>query len=191
VDSIFDLRYVPEPWKLTTCQPCAAADAAIDMRILCVSLCVPAALLFPVAAAAKIVPPGNSGADQYAETLPGPEGNQPTDSGGAGRTGGNQPTHSGGAGGGRLPGVLSPARQRGLAELGPAGRATADLAQSTASRRQQIGPTTGEDPTGVSGFVDVLKQGGGSGVSGGIGIVLPLIMAGSLLAAIVRLGRRS
>lgn len=147
------------------------------MRIFCVSTSLLAALLFPVAAAAKTVPPGNSGADQYSETLPGAGGNDKTNSGGS--SGGSQD-------------VLSVAAQKNLDQLGPAGQATADLAQSTAPPRQDGNTSSkqkggransADSPSGSSGFADVLKQAGGGGDSGGMGIMLPLILASSLLAA--------
>jgi hypothetical protein len=170
------------------------------MRIFCLSLSVLAGLLCPIAAAAKILPPGNSGADQYAETLPGAGGNQPINP---------QPTNPGGAGGGRSPSEAGGGRslaasgaptQKRLDELGPSGRAPAALTHSVSPRGQQQSAsgkykqgraTTAESPSGSSGFVDVFKQLGGGGDSGGMGIALPLILAGSLLAAIVRLRRRS
>jgi hypothetical protein len=147
------------------------------MRIFCVSTSLLAALLFPVAAAAKTVPPGNSGADQYSETLPG--------------AGGNDKTNAGGSSGGSQDDVLSATAQKNLDQLGGAGQATADLAEATAPQRQGTGQdkrqgdrkATDNDPSGSSGFVDVLGQVAGNDDSGGMGIMLPLILASSLLAA--------
>jgi hypothetical protein len=191
VNSISGLRYVDDPWKLTICQLYAASDVTLDVRNLCLSLFLLMALLFPGAAVPKIVPPGNSGADQYAETLPGP--------------GGNQSTNPGGGAGGRSPGTGA-STQRSPGQLGPAGGRAAGVVPPTGPPSPPTGafgnPAGGanlaggaaasaDNPSGSSGFVEVLKQAGGSGDSGGMGIALPLILAGSLLAAIVRLRRRS
>jgi hypothetical protein len=154
------------------------------MRIVCVSLTVLGLLLLPAASGAKNVPPGNSGADQYSETLPGAGGNEQTNSGG----GGGNPSSSQPA--------LSPAAQESLEELGPAGRAAADLANRTAPRGagktagRNGGAATRQNPSGSSAVLDVFKQAGGSSDSGGMGIALPLILAGSALAAFLFLRSR-
>jgi hypothetical protein len=154
------------------------------MRKVSATLALATAMLFPANAAGSVVPPGNSAADQYAETLPGAGGNQ------AGGTGGGQ------TGGGPHQSVVSAATQHALDQLGPAGQATSDLANRTAPRdvgrrvdEKGRGPTS-EEPSGSSGFLTALKQAASSGDSGGMGVGLPLILAGSLLAAFAFLQSR-
>lgn len=153
------------------------------MRAFCVSLCLLAALLLPANAVAANVPPGNSGANQYTETLPGAGGNKPTNNiGGGGNQGGgaSQPAQA-----------LSAGAQRSLDQQGAAGRATADLANRTAppgaatGSQGKPGQTPSGSSGGSSGVLDVLKQAKGSADSGGMGIVLPLTLAGSALAALL------
>src|SRR3954462_12272075 len=72
------------------------------------------------------LPPGNSGAGQYVEDIPGGGGNHPGGgghSGGGGGSGGGSGGGGGSAGGG---GTLSPATQQALSSQGSAGQATAN-----------------------------------------------------------------
>jgi hypothetical protein len=139
----------------------------------------------PQAAGAQTsnAPPGNSGVDQYFESVPGAGGNRPsaTQGGPAGRP-------------------LSPAAKRRLERLGADGRAAAAAAQATAppaasgakngrkgSRsndngsggHQQVLGTRSEGRTAPVAAVKALT---GSG-NGGMGIFLPLVLMASLVLA--------
>jgi hypothetical protein len=128
-------------------------------------LCAAAAVLTaPGSAVALKAPPGNSEVDQYAETLPGPGGNQTINP-------------SGGGGGGS---TLPPATERQLDRLGPDGRAAAQLARSTAPDRGRIASHGSSDPGGThssSAFGAVSDAISGSD-GGGLGVLLPLILVG-------------
>jgi hypothetical protein len=150
-------------------------------RSLAPLVLVLAALTLPSAAAAagSNAPPGNSGVDQYFETIPSAGGNHP-----AAR--GAKP----GAGG------LSAAERRRLAAAGPAGAAAADLAAANAPRRARHhhGPgatTTAPLPSaaGRSPFSTALHAVSGSD-SSGLGILLPLILGATLLAGILAVAVR-
>ncbi|HWF25724.1 MAG TPA: hypothetical protein VG275_09770 [Solirubrobacteraceae bacterium] len=139
--------------------------------------------------AASIAPPGKAGADQYFETLPSSGGNVAPPAG----AGGNGSSSSGALariGNGR-------AGASGLAHLGPEGTAAAALAAATA-------PTPAAHRgrgAGVAGASGALTQGGASTASalthvltgsdsGGLGIVLPLLLATSVIAALGLAGAR-
>ena len=148
------------------------------------ALIVPACLALlaacPALAGAQTeAPPGVSEVDQYTETLPGPGGNETLDHPDESTTGGG----GGSDGGGPEQPVLAPETVQELERLGPAGRATAELAESTvpggdrgADRGSNRAPATGGDdsgsPSGLGALVDAL--GGSQGE--GMGIVLPLIL---------------
>lgn len=148
-------------------------------------------LALPVANAAAApgrVPPGNSGANQYTETLPGPGGNEPTSGIGDKANGG----------GGRTPAkVLGHANAAQLEALGPEGRAAAQLAAESAPE-SAIGQPRGtgsnpqaSNPSGSSGVNQILGQLTGSSDSGGMGVLLPLLIAMTVVgAAAYALGRR-
>lgn len=137
------------------------------------------------ALAINCAPPGNSGVDQYFETVPGASCNQPPGGGHHGGTGG-----SGGSGG-----SLSSGTSRQLAAQGAAGRAVANLVATTgtapaASRshrgtkpgknargsnstgRSQTPSVTGANP--LSAILHPILHGAGSG---GLGIVFPILLA--------------
>lgn len=126
----------------------------------------------PVATAQRVVPPGNSGASQYTETLPGPGGDVPT---------------------GEAKGGASPAKALGasnaarLEALGTAGRAAARLAAETAPGRADghrgAGPGGAENPSGTPALSQILGQVTGSSDSGGMGLLLPLLIALAAVAA--------
>lgn len=143
-------------------------------------------LALPVATAAAApgrVPPGNSGVNQYTETLPGPGGNEPT-SGIGGKANG---------GGGRTPAkVLGHANAAQLEALGPEGRAAAQLAAESAPESVTRQPNGKEsNSSGSSGAGQILGQLTGSSDSGGMGLLLPLLIAMAVVgAAAYVLGRR-
>jgi hypothetical protein len=95
------------------------------------------------------VPPGNSGIDQYTESIPG--------------AGGNHPTSGGHGGGGGNPSAVSPSVIRTLNSQGPAGRGAARLATATAPNLRG----TGADSTGGAGRNASAGNGGGSGAASG------------------------
>src|SRR5438270_1223913 len=148
----------------------------------------------------RIVPPGNSGASQYAESVPTASGNQPTSSlpGGGGSQGGG-----GGQGGSGGPGgsAVSSATVHALSAQGAAGTAAATLALATApsrasspaGARHRGGPGSGVTATGgqqqVTGASVGAPSAAGSLVkaltgssSGGLGLLLPVLLAASFLA---------
>ena len=151
----------------------------------------------------KIAPPGNSGVGQYVETVPTADGGQPTNTvhpGGVGGSGGRGGTGRGpGSTGG---GAIASSTQRALAKQGPTGDATAALAQATAPRSARPASASGYgqakasgSPTsagqGSSPSTSVLKALTGSSSGGGLGLLLPIALIGSVLtAAVLTLVRR-
>jgi hypothetical protein len=168
------------------------------MRLLVASVtcCLALALAGGAPAQQTIAPPGNSGVDQYFETVPGAGGNLAVH-----RT----PPASGGSTG-SAPGA------RGLARFGRDGQAAAALAAATAPARSGHagagarpgagagpGPGTrgGGTPGGGSAAPSAsaaVPQASGStsavlGVlsgsdQGGLGLVLPILLLGALVAAV-------
>ena len=116
------------------------------------------ALALPATAAAQSVPPGNSGIDQYQESIPGVGGNKPTNGPGATGSGGDAPS---------VQTQISPSTVRKLDKLGPAGKETAAAAAATAQSAPNHSNTTS------SGNSDP-----------GMGWVLPVILALALAAAL-------
>jgi hypothetical protein len=154
------------------------------------------ALVLPAGAAAVLcAPPGNSGVDQYFETIPGASCNAaPPGSGGNGGAGGHLP----------------PAQSGQLAAQGPAGRAVERLVSSTAPAQGQsakapshtgrsraktstsiqptvIAPQAANGQGPVGGLVNPIVSGS---ASGGIGILLPICLAGALVIAVAVVLRR-
>lgn len=174
------------------CQPRPSSAVSVYVRACLIALGCTAALASPGAAiAASCAPPGNSGVDQYFETVPGAGCN--------GSAGG-----SGGGGHGGHGSGLSPSTSRQLASQGPAGRAVAQLVASTGpgagtssanggssaggAGRGKPGSSAvgtavpsgrGSDP--VSALLRPLVHGTGSG---GTGLLLPLILLAALAAAL-------
>jgi hypothetical protein len=150
---------------------------ALILTLGAVSLALPGQVL-----AASIAPPGKAGADQYFETLPSSGGNVAP------------PTGNGSTGSGTLT-RIGQGRQgaAGLTHLGHDGVAAAALAAATAPT-----PAAHRGPAGASG---ALAPGGASTASalshvltgsdsGGLGIVLPLLLATSVIAALGLAGAR-
>jgi hypothetical protein len=142
-------------------------------RIL-IAACFAGALVLPgQALAVTLAPPGHAGASQYSETIPTSRGNAAPPSSGSNVSGrsGNSAIAQLGHGGA---GVSS------LSHLGKTGQAAAALAAATAPARVN-GPKTasatsaGQSPT--SAVLHAL-----SGVDGGMGIALPILLATALLA---------
>jgi hypothetical protein len=168
------------------------------MKRLVLGVVIALSVFAPAAQATlrTIAPPGNSGVQQYLENVPTASGNRPTNSihvGGAGGGGG----HGGGGGG------ITPSTQRRLTALGAAGANAAALAKATAPRiSHRARGRTAKPPR-------ALRAGGGraakspvaavadtvSGSTSGLGILLPVILLGTLLgsaaiAVVRRHGRR-
>jgi hypothetical protein len=153
---------------------------ALILTLGAVSLALPGQVL-----AASIAPPGKAGADQYFETLPSSGGNVAPPAG-AGGNGGSSSGALARIGNGR-------AGASGLAHLGPDGTAAAALAVATAPtpaprRGHGAGPAgaSGAGASTASALTHVLT---GSD-SGGLGIVLPLLLATSVVAALGLAGAR-
>jgi hypothetical protein len=126
------------------------------------------ALALPAAAVAQDVPPGNSGVDQYQESIPGVGGNKPTGGSGSGTKGTDGTVGTAGTASGSGVTKISPSTVRKLDEQGPDGKATAAAAAATAPA-----PTPARDL-------------GSSNDSGpGMGWVLPVILAVALAGALV------
>jgi hypothetical protein len=156
--------------------------------LVAAALALPAA---PVALAQK--PPDNGAVDQYTEGLPGPDGETP--SGGAG--GGSGGGAGGGSGGGR---ALPPSTAEALEAAGADGEAVARIAEGTVPGGEgergaatstgggAAGPAAAEDSGGLIDSV----QAAVTGEEGGMGILFPLILGGTLLGAVLLLllGRR-
>lgn len=182
------------------CQPSRPRNVCPCMRRIAVVLAL--ALAAPSLAQArvqKIAPPGNSGVNQYLETVPTADGGQPTSTvhpvgagvrgpGGPGGTAG----HSGSSGGG----AVAPSTQRALASQGPAGVAAAAVAQATAPRspqsrahRRDAGANSSFSAAsaydGSSPQTSVLKTLTGATSGAGLGPLLPIVLIGTVLAAAV------
>lgn len=147
----------------------------------------------------KIAPPGNSGVNQYLETVPTAEGGQPTSTVhpvGAGVRGPGGPGPTAGHPGSSAGGAISSSTQRALASQGPTGTAAAAVAQATAPRgprslshRQGAGANSpvsaASTNEGSSPQASVLKTLTGATSGGGLGPLLPIVLIGSVLAAAV------
>jgi hypothetical protein len=148
------------------CQPAEARFVYIGVRRILVALLL-LALSVPTGVAAQVVPPGNSGIDQYQESLPGAGGDRPT--GPTGSAKGNvTETGSASESGGLGEPHVSPSTAQRLNKLGPDGRATAAVAAATAPRKAQ--GSSGSDSSGDTGA--------------GMGWALPLILVLTLTAAV-------
>jgi hypothetical protein len=161
---------------------------------------LPAALALTLAApaAAKnrtLAPPGNSAIGQYVESVPTASGSQPTNSihpaGGGAHSGGSAGGGTGGGGPSSGAGTaVSAATLQSLASHGSDGQATAALARATAPTASTAGGSPGHGSStlnhgGSSGspFSAVLSALGGSSTGGGLGVLLPIILIGTLLGA--------
>ncbi len=164
------------------------------------------ALVLPGAAAAQrsIAPPGNSGVDEYRETVPQADGNHPSDGpDGAGRGGdGGQSLGDGGQ-------SLSGAQLRLLRAQGRDGAAAAAVAEATGPADGRGGPDkgaagaakdlptgAGEQSYGASGSLwDALVTPFTGSDPSGMGPVLPLVLVlaalASVSALVVRRRKRS
>jgi hypothetical protein len=133
-----------------------------------------AALALPGAAAAQAVPPGNSGVDQYQESIPGAGGDSPT--GPASGTG-NAPSSGKGSGGAASGGEarISPSTAQQLNKLGPDGKAAGAIAAATA-------PGPSKDSSASSGSTND----SGPGMGWLLPVILGLTLAGALAVIVMR-----
>jgi hypothetical protein len=159
-----------------------AAAPAVLLAIALIGFSAPAS-------AQQVAQPGNSAADQYTETVP--------------TTGGGAPSE--GVGGQTPAEALGKPNAERLEATGEDGRAAADLAASTAPAppAESAASTPAEDPgsrgapdlpagsspaEGSSALEEIIPTGVSS--SGEMGIVLPLVFLGAVLAAAAVLWRR-
>jgi hypothetical protein len=158
----------------------------IALALLCFALLAAAAQ-----AQTTNAPPGNSGVDEYLESVPGSTGNTPSRDGGS--------NSSPGA-------TLSAAARKSLAAQGPDGKAAAALAEKYGvSRAQRVKParpsstsgskrptTSSDAPKGRSVASSLSSAVLPSGSAGGLGPALPIILASTaVLGAGVVLIRRA
>jgi hypothetical protein len=123
---------------------------------------------------ASNAPPGNSGVDQYLETVPDAGGGRPAGSGGA--------SH-------QTP--LATTTQRALRDLGADGRAVQRLAETTAPAAKPSGPKPNGPPSMPGTHVDeprgpvaaVVEHAVANSDSGGLGIALPVLLALTAIGA--------
>jgi hypothetical protein len=157
------------------------------------------AAILPAASPAALVPPGNSAVNQYTETYP--------------AAGGQAESDGDGGGGSRSPAAALGSRNaRRLQAQGADGRAAASLAAATAPARVGAsgegaagggaaapggsaatgGPGSAKagEPSGSSGLAEVLGQATGSSDSGGIGLLLPIVILATLVWSLAYLARR-
>jgi hypothetical protein len=143
------------------------------------------------AAVRTIAPPGNSGVSQYQEDVPTAKGNRPSNTITPGTTNGPGPSSgsgsSSGAGSSSSGGSLSSSTLRALDRQGSAGRGAAALAQATAPGQGGASRPTGigrdsQEP-GSSPASSLVKALTGSSNGGGLGALLPIILAVTLVAA--------
>jgi hypothetical protein len=133
-----------------------------------------AAVLVALVVPAVSLGQGNAGVDEYTEEVPGAGGGKPS----SGNTGGeDDPTL----------GPLTPAQVSALDEAGIDGTAAAALAQATGPAGGDQGNGGTPDDLGPvddsSGVADVVGDLAGDSESG-IGIMLPIVLALTLLAAV-------
>jgi hypothetical protein len=139
------------------------------------------AMALPAAAGAQDVPSGNSGIDQYRESIPAVGGNKPT---GPNSSGGGSASGTGSASGsGTAPGgaQVSPEGAQSLEKRGPEAE---DAAAAAAATDPNASQSQGD-------FASAAPTSGDSGDSGpGMGVVLPIIialaLAGALTFAVLR-----
>jgi hypothetical protein len=141
-----------------------------------------AALVVLLAAAASasarnrvLAPPGNSAISQYVEVVPTASGGRPAS--------GIHP--GGGSPGAGSQGLLPAATAKALAARGTDGAAVASLARATApavgAGKGPIQPLPAG--AGASPATSLLKAVTGSSSSGGLGILLPVLLGASVLGA--------
>jgi len=162
------------------------------MRKIMTSLVVVAMLALPSVTTAQAQ--GNAGVDEYTEDVPGGGGNQPSgeNGGSSGENGGSGATSDGGP--------LTSAQVAALEAQGKDGESAAALAQSTGpdlkGGKPGKGETNGQAGAGTeAGASPTEPDSGGSGIGdavgdlvngpdSGMGVLLPIILGLTLIAAV-------
>jgi hypothetical protein len=123
----------------------------------------------PIGATAQtLAPPGNSGIQQYKETLPAPGGNEVAD-------GAHPPAAK----------ALGKGNANKLNQFGVDGRAAAELAAATAPARHSDNHPAGVGAaSGSSGLAETLGQAAGFSGSSEMGPLFPLVIVATILGAI-------
>lgn len=136
---------------------------------------------FPSAAATQpVIPPGNSAVNQYTEPFPTPGGSAVTT-----EEEGRSPAQA-----------LGTRNARQLERLGSDGRAAAALAAATAP--VQVGTegkpdsksVEADEPGGSSALSEIVSQATGSSFSGGMGLLLLLVIVGAVAGSLIFLWRQ-
>jgi hypothetical protein len=160
----------------------------LTLLVLTVALAAPsAAVAASQPPVTTIAPPGNSAIDEYEETVPGPGGDQSEPPGGHGdRT------------------ALTSDQQRALNQLGPDGRALAAVVDATApsSAAASRAPSSAGSAAGLGSAPATAASAGAAGArstvsatlaaavghdgGGGMGLLLPLLLAAGPVGVIVR-----
>lgn len=140
------------------------------MRRLAIPLACLLLATLPAGASAQRgnAPPGNSGIDEYVESIPDAGGNRPTE------------------GIGSVEGAsrLSRRSQRALAARGSVGTAAANLAGATAPEKRRLDPSEeGRSEDAASGPASAVRRAVTGSGEGGMGLVLPVILVLTVLAA--------
>lgn len=139
-----------------------------------------------------VAPPGNSGVDEYLEVVPGAGGDTPASGGATGGSGGSQTPSS----------TLGSKTATQLEQLGTDGKKAAQLAaagaptdRATARKRAKSDVLGSEAEQGKS----IASDGGDrvgtiatalSGEGGGMGLLFPLLLGGTLAAALALFAAR-
>jgi hypothetical protein len=140
----------------------------IVFTLTLVALAVPA-----TATAQQVVPPGNSGVDQYKESIPGVGGNRPAGPDGEGASGGSGGSGSTSGTGARGKATISPRTAQSLEKLGPDGQAAGALAEATDPSRSSGSPSSDSSDTGP-------------GMGWVLLVILALTLAGALGVLLMR-----
>jgi hypothetical protein len=149
-----------------------------------IALAVGGTVATPAVAQDQIVaPPGNSAVDEYTEVVPGAAGDRPTS--GTSGTSAQSPDA-----------VLGKENAQQLEQLGADGRAAAEVAAAGAPTKDK-GKVLGD--SAAKGQSIAAQDGSGrvgsiasalAGDGGGMGLLFPLLLVGTLVAAVAVLGAR-
>jgi hypothetical protein len=163
------------------------------MASLAVAACL-MALGFPAGALASVnlAPPGNSGVDQYFETIPGTGGNQPAVGPGSGDSGSlsaaaSRQLSAQGWVGQAIARLVSPPAGPGGAPAAARARHTSRPAASDNASVNGSAAVSGSGDDAVSGVLHPILTGSSSG---GVGILLPLFLAATLAVVVASAVRR-
>ncbi len=162
-------------------------------RYLAIPLVLLASILATDIAGAAVLPPGNSGATQYAQSLPGAAGNEAETGQGKADPGRGEGRESGGGHGPTEPGAeaVAPETAKELRELGHDGKAALNFASGTSPEREgrqgwqsrSGSAASASESGGSSGVGEILSRVTGTSSSGGMGFLAPVLILLTLLAA--------